>query len=85
MLGNCNLRIIYLKYILSFEYDLYRWQRSISCSKVQYASYYCIELHRNKSYGPCCGGQIGCDTGLLEAGTDPDRLAAWPQLSQSLD
>lgn len=42
-------------------------------------------LHRNKSYGPCCGGQIGCDAGLLEAGTDPDRLAAWPQLNQSLD
>lgn len=42
-------------------------------------------LNRNKSYGLCCDGQIGCDASLLEAGADHDRLAAWPYLRQSLD
>lgn len=32
-----------------------------------------IMLHRNKSYGHYCDQKIDCNSGLLEAGTDPDR------------
>lgn len=43
-------------------------------------------LHRNKSYGPCCDGQTGCDASLLEAGTDPDRqVSCMAIVRQSLD
>lgn len=41
-------------------------------------------LHRNKSYGPCCDGQIVCDASLLEAGTDPDRQVSYMAIAQPI-
>lgn len=77
MLQNYNLSIICLKYILALNMVFVTGEGLFPA--VRFSVLALTVLNRNKSYGVCCDGQIGCDASLLEAGTAlADRLAAWP-------
>lgn len=41
-------------------------------------------LNKNKAYGLCSDGQIGCDASLLEAGADPDRQVSCMAIAQPI-